>query len=265
MPHALGIIGGGNMGAAIVRGCIHAGILTPDQIIVAEIDSAKRDEFRKLGCTVTEHPSESSRADRILLAVKPQVFSDVARLMRPVLPERLVISIMAGRNSASIQRALGGGRIIRAMPNTPCQIGAGMTAIALGAGARAGDESFALRIFNALGRTVMVHESLMYAVTAVSASGPAYVFLLSEALQQAAQELGIDAATSRLLVSQMIYGSGKLLVESQSTASELRQAVTSPGGTTAAALEVMFEGELPQILSEALLAARNRGIELDEG
>jgi pyrroline-5-carboxylate reductase len=104
----------------------------------------------------------------------------------------------------------------------------------------------------------------MYAVTAVSASGPAYVFLLAEAMQQAAQELKIDAGTARVLVSQTIFGAGKLLVDSTSTAAQLRQAVTSPGGTTAAALEVMFENELPQIVSEALLAARNRGIELDQ-
>lgn len=266
MPSALGVIGGGNMGSAIVRGALRAGVLQTDQIIIAEVDARQRDELKPLGCAVTDNPNAAARADQILLAVKPQVFPDVARAIGSLPASAIVISIMAGRNTAFIRTCLGGSaRIVRAMPNTPCQIGEGMTAIALGAGAQAGDEKLALQLFNALGRTVMLDESLMHAVTAVSGSGPAYVFLLAEAMQQAAVELGIAPQEARLLVSQTILGSGKLLVESERTATQLRQAVTSPGGTTSAALEVMFENELPQTISEALLAARNRGIELEQG
>jgi pyrroline-5-carboxylate reductase len=120
-----------------------------------------------------------------------------------------------------------------------------------------------LSIFGALGRTVMVDESLMYAVTAVSGSGPAYVFLLAEAMEQAAVRLGIDQATANLLVKQTVMGAGKLLAESEQGAAALRKAVTSPGGTTAAALDVFEKRQFIDAVIEALTAARDRGHELD--
>jgi pyrroline-5-carboxylate reductase len=149
------------------------------------------------------------------------------------------------------------------MPNMPCQIGAGMAAIAVGEGAQPGDETLAVGIFEALGRTVIVDEAVMHAVTAVSGSGPAYVFLLAEAMEQAGVGLGLDPDTARLLVRQTILGAGKLLAESDRTASELRVAVTSPGGTTEAALTEMLSRELPTIVQDAVTAARDRGAELE--
>lgn len=264
MSSRLGIIGGGNMGGAIVRGCISAAVLKPQEMIVAEFDEPKRRTFAQLGCATTDDPATAAAADQIILAIKPQSFAEVARAIAPLAESRIVISIMAGPNSAAMRAALGGRvRIVRAMPNVACQIGASMTAIALGDGAQPGDESLALAIFGALGRTTIVDESLIPAATAVSASGPAYIFALAEAMEQAAIELGFDQATARLLVQQTVFGAGRLLNESDQGAAALRQSVTSPAGTTAAALEIMHKRNFTQIVIEALKAARDRGIQLD--
>jgi pyrroline-5-carboxylate reductase len=264
MTHRLGIIGAGNMGGAIVRGGIGAGVLSASDVVIADVDAAKLDEFRALGIETTQDARLAARAEQIILAVKPQVFADVARAVAALQQPKVVTSIMAGLSSRAIRSALGErARVIRVMPNMPCQIGAGMSAIALGEGAARGDESLALSIFSALGRTVVVDESLMYAVTAVSGSGPAYIFLLAEAMQSAAERLGIDAPTAKLLVEQTVMGAGKLLAESDQDARALRQAVTSPGGTTAAAMDVFKRREFIDVVIEALSAARDRGVQLD--
>ncbi|MCI0674233.1 MAG: pyrroline-5-carboxylate reductase [Phycisphaerales bacterium] len=265
MSYWLGIIGGGNMGSAILGGCIQSRVLAAHQIIVAEIDAQKRRELAKLGCATTESAVAACAADQIILAVKPQAFPPIAREIGWAVNAKLVISIMAGLSSTTICRTLGSSpRIIRAMPNVACQVNAGMTAIAIGAGAKPGDEKLAVSIFDAIGKTTMVDESMMHAVTAVSGSGPAYVFLLAQAMEQAAVQMGIAPGTARLLVAQTIAGAGQLLAQSNQSAGELRDAVTSPGGTTADALELMFEHDLPQTIVEALLAARDRGMELDK-
>jgi len=264
MTYRLGMIGGGNMGSAIVRGGIGAGVFQPANVIVAEVDSTRRDALADIGCALSANPQDAAMAEQIMLAVKPQAFAEVAKAIAPLDDEKVVVSIMAGLNSQRIRAALGTkARVIRAMPNTPCQLGAGMTAIAIGAGAAPGDEQLAVSLFNAVGRTVLVDESLMYAVTAVSASGPAYVFLLAEAMEQAAVALGIDQSVARRLVEQTVMGAGRLLSESSQDAGQLRQAVTSPGGTTAAALSVFEQEKLTDIVVRALTAARDRGRELD--
>lgn len=261
----LGMIGGGNMGQAIVRGAIDAGVLGPHDVLVAEIDPARRKVLAELGCATTDDPAGVLGCEQLMLAVKPQSFGEVARTIAPIAEGKVVISIMAGLSSTSIRRALGEqARVVRVMPNTPCQVGAGMAAIALGAGARAGDEALAVAIFNALGETAIVPEAQMHAVTAVSGGGPAYVFLLAEAMQQTAMGLGLDEPTARLLVRQTIYGAGKLLMETDEDAAVLRNAVTSRAGTTEAALSVMIKRDLPGIIVDGITAARNRGRALDE-
>jgi pyrroline-5-carboxylate reductase len=264
MNPRLGIIGGGNMGGAIVRGGVKAGVFAAREVIVADVDAARLNEFRALGCETSSDARAAAVAQQVVLAVKPQVFGQVAKAIGPLRESKVVISIMAGLRSKAIRTALGDSvRVVRVMPNTPCQIGTGMSAIALGDGANPGDEELTLSIFGALGRTVMVDESLMYAVTAVSGSGPAYVFLLAEAMEQAAVRLGIDQATANLLVKQTVMGAGKLLAESEQGAAALRKAVTSPGGTTAAALDVFEKRNFIDSVIEALTAARDRGHELD--
>lgn len=263
MGITLGIIGGGNMGTAIVRGSIEAGVLSPQAIVVAEIDESRRIALAELGCRTTADVAEVAGAEQVMLAVKPQGFGDVATDLGPLERPTVVISIMAGLESRAIRAALGPeSRVIRVMPNTPCQVGVGMTAIACGDGAEPGDETLAVRIFEALGRTVTVDETHMHAVTGVSGSGPAYVFLLAEAMERAAIDAGLDEGTAALLVRQTIRGAATLLAESDREPSELRAAVTSPGGTTEAAIGVMLERELPGIVTAAIKAARERGAEL---
>jgi len=269
MVYRLGVIGGGNMGGAVVRGAIAQFVLPANQIIVAEIDAARRDELASLGCNVTaDAAAVPAQCEQIMLATKPQTFATVAAEIQPNITTSLVvISIMGGWRSERIRQTLGGQvRVVRAMPNLACQIGKGATAISVGEGARPGDEVLAMQLFNSLGHAVVLDESLLDAVTAASASGLAYVFLLAESMQQAAEQMGIPHAAARKLMTQTIVGAGSLLDQRHDrTATQWRQAVTSPGGTTAAALEVMFEKELPEIVIEALLAARDRGIELGQG
>lgn len=264
MSHRLGVIGGGNMGQAIVRGGIAAGVVSPAQVIVAEIDAEKRDGLKLLGCDVTDDPRQASRAEQFILAVKPQAFAEVSRAIAPLQDSKVVITIMAGLHTVKIRTAIGSNaRMIRAMPNMPCQIGAGMTAIAPGDGAKPGDEKLAVSLFASLGKTVLLEESHMHAVTAVSGSGPAYIFALAEAMEQAGIETGLDAETSRLLVTQTVLGAARLLSESELTAAALRKAVTSPGGTTAAALSVFDQRGFKTTIIKALIAARDRGVQLD--
>jgi pyrroline-5-carboxylate reductase len=251
------------MGQAIARGAITAHVIRPDELVVAELDAGKRAEVLKLGCTATHDARHATASEQVLLAVKPQSFPEVASAIGPLGKPTVVITIMAGLRTDRIRARLGEhARMIRAMPNTPCQLGEGMTGIALGQGAEIGDEQLACQIFEALGRTSVLEESLMDAVTAVSGSGPAYVYLLAELMQKAANAIGLDEATARLLVVQTVIGAGRMLRDTGLEPAELRRVVTTPGGTTAAAMEVIMGRDLPGLLIEALTAARDRGVEL---
>lgn len=256
----LGVIGAGNMGLTIVRGAIENGILVPADIHIAEVDPSRRAIAAGLGCKVEASPEAVWSCENILLAVKPQQFGEMPPMHAL---DGVIITIMAGIDSARVRDALGpSARVIRAMPNTPCRIGEGMTAIAIGAGAQQGDEAFALRLFGALGRTVLVDEHHMHAVTAVSGSGPAYVFRFAEAMERGAIDAELDPATARLLVQQTILGAAGLMIEAGDDPAVLRAAVTSKGGTTAAALAVIEAGAFETIVREAIAAAVARGREL---
>jgi pyrroline-5-carboxylate reductase len=260
------IIGGGNMGGAVARGAVAHGVLAARDIVVIEIDAARREALAELGCTTVAGVADltvDSNA-QLMLAVKPQMFGDVARALTPIARPRVVISIMAGLASSKIHHALGpAARIVRCMPNVACQLGQGMTAISLGMGAREGDESLARQIFDALGRTVMLDEALMHAVTAVSGSGPAYVFLLAEAMRKAAETVDLPEDVAQLLVHQTISGAAAMLAQDGADATALRKAVTSPHGTTEAALKVFEREGFEKAVIEAIRAARDRGIELN--
>jgi pyrroline-5-carboxylate reductase len=253
------------MGYAVAHGAIVHEVLVPGEILVAEVDPKRRAALEQLGCTVTDRATDTTSCPQIMLALKPQVFAQVAASMGPLPQPTVVISIMAGLGSKRIRQVLGDlARIVRVMPNMPCQIGAGVTAVAIGAGAQSDDTALAVQLFEALGQVVMVEEDQMHAVTAVSGSGPAYVFLLAEAMHAAAIELGLDTSTARTLVEQTIVGAGRLLNETDRDAAALRQAVTSPGGTTAAALKVKDDAGWADTVRRAIAAARDRGLELDQ-
>ncbi|MCS7049839.1 MAG: pyrroline-5-carboxylate reductase, partial [Verrucomicrobiae bacterium] len=216
---------------------------------------------RELGIRVSADPTS---ADVVVLAVKPQQMSEALAAWRPKQTgKELVISIAAGIPTSRIERELGGRpRVVRVMPNTPALVGAGASALCRGAYATEDDLACAEFIMRAVGIVVRVDESLMDAVTALSGSGPAYVFHLAEALMAAGEAQGLDAATARELTVQTIWGAARLLRESGRNAAELREQVTSPGGTTAAALAVFRERGLMEIYREAVAAATRRGREL---
>lgn len=253
------------MAEAIVKGAIDNDVLEPEKIIVADPVAERRVLFEQLGCaTAEQNTSVIENAAQIMIAVKPQIFPDVAEQLKAADPERqIVISIMAGLRTQKIVDAVGRPlRIVRVMPNTPLLAGQGMSAIALGEHANAGDELLAMQIFQAAGEAVELEESDMDAVTAVSGSGPAYVFYLAEAISEAARSLGLKADVADLLTQQTILGAATLMKKSDDPPAELRRKVTSPGGTTQAALEHMEEQQVRQHIMQAVRAAADRSKEL---
>lgn len=279
---ALAIVGGGNMAQAIVRGGIDAGLLDPRGVAVCDPVEDQRDHFRKLGVRAVEQPGElmawvrdhdrPGAACHLLLAVKPQSLAQVGQQWAGLLSAgdsgegRVVVTILAGAPSAKVRAALGSvARVVRVMPNTPASIRKGCTAVARGAGARVGDETSAIELFSALGRVVIIEEELMDAFTALAGSGPAYVFYLAEAMTRAGIEIGFDAQTAADVARWTVAGAGALLEASSQPAGTLRAAVTSKGGTTAAATSVLDDRKVIDAFVAAIVAARDRGRELGRG
>ena len=259
----LAVVGLGNMGGAVLKAILAASIIPPNRIGVCDALEDRMARFTEAGCRPLDLDA-SGRASRILLAVKPQVLPDIAPGIGTGIGPRLAISVMAGLRSQQILSLLGGRtRIVRTMPNTPAAIGAGVTAIAPGHDASEEDLAFARMIFSAVGTTIDVDESHMHAVTAVSGSGPAWVFRQAEAWIAAAIEEGLPPSTAETLVVETMFGAAKLLRESEDDASSLRTSVTSKGGTTAAGLAALDETGFDDSIHAAIRAAVARGRELD--
>lgn len=258
MSISLAVIGGGNMARAIIEGAIAGDVLSSDAIAVADPEPVSREFFESIGCVVTSSASTLPKSHHVLLAVKPQVFDDVSSDIKA----DIVYTIMAGVTIEKIANAIGHNRIIRMMPNLPCSIGYGATGLALGDSTSVEDAALANEIFTQIGSVIEVPESLMDAVTAVSGSGPAYVFYLAQAMLEGGKAVGLDDETADALVRQTILGAAALLLQDQRSAKELKEAVTSKGGTTAAALDVLDKRNVLEAMQEAVVAARNRGREL---
>lgn len=256
----IGIIGCGNMGQAILKG-----IRGKHRVSISELD-AKRAAFvrRRFRIPVRDIRTLATQAKIIVLAVKPQDIDPVLGELRKNLTTRhLVISIAAGITTSFLQKRLGKGiRVIRTMPNMPAQIGEGITAISRGKSATLADVKIAEKIFKAVGETFVVSETLIDAVTAVSGSGPAYVFLFTECLEQATRKLGLNKELARRLVMATIQGSVHQMLKSEIEPAALRVKVTSKGGTTQAALDVFERYRLKDVFAEALTAAKKRAGEL---
>jgi pyrroline-5-carboxylate reductase len=282
----LAIVGGGVMSQAIVRGGIDSSVLDLRRVAVVEPEPGKRDIFRAWGVRAVKTAEDlmtwlggvetTSELGQILLAVKPQALPIVGQQFRPLLVgrHRVVMTILAGMPSGRVREALGGGGapgpgqslgVVRIMPNTPAQIRRGTTAIAAGAGTREGDAELAVELFSGLGRVVEIDEGLMDAFTAVGGTGPAYVFFLAEAMTRAAVEIGFDRDTAGWIVRWTIAGAGALLDGTDQPPEVLRAAVTSKGGTTAAAMTVLEEARVMDAFMRAVKAARDRGAELGRG
>ena len=257
---ALLIVGGGRMGEALLSGLI-AGGLAPAELAVAEPLPSRREELLAAhpGVEVVEAPVECAAA---VLAVKPPVAPGVAAALADLGAER-VLSIAAGVTTQTIEEAAGGRlRVVRAMPNTPALIGAGAAAICAGASAEEEDLSWAEEILGAVGVVVRTPEQAMDAVTGLSGSGPAYVFLVAEAMVDAGVLSGLTRDVSETLAHQTILGAARLLVDGESSSAEQRAAVTSPGGTTAAGLRELERRGVRAAFLDAVTAAAERSREL---
>ncbi|MFZ2403649.1 MAG: pyrroline-5-carboxylate reductase [Methylobacter sp.] len=265
----IGFIGGGNMASSLISGLIASGH-APEQIWVSDINP---DTLTALKHDLNVNTSANNddiinAADVVVLAVKPQTLGAVAQSIAALVQQKqsLVVSIAAGINQNSLSRWLGADTaIVRCMPNTPALVLTGATALHANDKVTAEQCDLAENILRAVGIALWVdHEAELDAVTAVSGSGPAYYFLLMEAMEKAALELGLTQETARLLVQQTALGAAKIALESAESPEQLRKRVTSPGGTTQRAIETFEQGGFTELVSKALHAARDRSIEMSK-
>ncbi|SIQ59268.1 pyrroline-5-carboxylate reductase [Solilutibacter tolerans] len=263
----IAFIGGGNMARSLIGGLLQAGA-TANQVHVAEPVAELRDALaRDFNVHVfSDAASAATHAEVWVLAVKPQVLREVCTVLAPVAQanQPLVVSIAAGITGAQIGRWLGGGiAVVRCMPNTPALLGAGVTGLHANSTVNAEQRDIAQTLLTSAGKTVWVDdESLMDAVTGVSGSGPAYVFLLAEALQAAGEAEGLPADAARTLTIETLLGASRMLAADDTPAAELRRRVTSPNGTTQAAIESFEADGFREVVARAVHAARIRGAEL---
>jgi pyrroline-5-carboxylate reductase len=266
--YELGIIGAGNMAEAIALGAINAGLLTREQIVASDPSEQRRGVFSgKHHIRAVPDNAEVTRSSKtILLSVKPQQMGEaLSTIGRDLSVQTLVVSIAAGIGTSFIETHLGAAmpwRVVRVMPNTPMLVGEGMSGIARGANASDDDVATARRLFESAGEVVEVSEDKMNAVTAMSGSGPAYFFLLVEQMIAAGVEMGLSPQDARQLAVKTAAGAAKMLATSADDPAELRRKVTSPGGTTHAAITHMQAQRVPQSIVDAIKAAERRGREL---
>ena len=267
MNHDIAFIGGGNMARSLIGGLVAQG-RDPTTIHVAEPVAALREALAaEFGVAVFEQGAEAvAGAGTWVFATKPQVLREVCESLAPraQAARPLVVSIAAGITAAQLERWLGGDLpVVRTMPNTPALLGAGVTGLFASARVDAAGRAFAESLLASAGRTVWIDdEAQMDAVTAVSGSGPAYVFLLAEAMVDAGIAEGLPPEAARTLALQTVLGAARMLTESDVDAAELRRRVTSPNGTTQAAIEAFEAGGLRTLVASAIHAARVRGMEL---
>ncbi len=264
-------IGGGNMASALIGGLLADPSASDLELAVVEPSSEQRESLAGRGWPLAIHQAPSAQAlacDVLIVAVKPQQMRRAVEALKPwlVTDQVLVISVAAGIRARDLSRWLGGyRRIVRSMPNTPALIGRGVSGVTQFDPSRAEDRGVAERILAAVGEVVWVDdESLLDAVTAVSGSGPAYVFRMMEAIEAAGVSLGLQAEQARRLTLATFAGAAELALRSNDPPSTLRERVTSKGGTTAAALAVMEERGLSTLVHDALMAAARRSGELGD-
>lgn len=264
LPQKIGIIGVGNMGRALVQGWLKARLIQPQDLWLADADTAKTAALSAAtGARTAGNRETAMMAEVLILAVKPQVVPTVIEEIQAVIPQgRLLISIAAGITLAFLGENLPQVRLVRVMPNTPTLVQAGMAAITAGPTATATDLELVQSLFGAVGRTVVVPENLLDAVTGLSGCGPAYVFLFLEALADGGVKMGLPRETALLLAAQTIYGSAALALETRSHPGVLKDGVTSPGGATIAGLHVLEQGGWRGLIMSAVEAAAKRSQEL---
>jgi pyrroline-5-carboxylate reductase len=261
-----GFIGAGRMATALIRGMLRAGTATPGTIIASDpLESARSILAAETGVTVVEsNVRVAHKSEVLVLAVKPQTVPHVLEHVRhAVTPNHLVISIAAGVALATLEAGLGTGhRLVRVMPNTPALIGAGASAYCLGPGAVADDEALVLACLKSVGQAVSVPETMLDAVTGLSGSGPAFVFVLIEALSDGGVRVGLPRDVATALAAQTVLGAARMVLETGTHPGVLKDQVASPGGTTIAGLHALERGGLRAALIDAVEAATRRSTEL---
>lgn len=258
-------IGGGNMASAIIGGLINRGHPAADILVVDPNPAARTNCEQTHGVRTTPALDQTLAAgSACVLAVKPQVMQAVCKSIAPLVGKALIISIAAGSRIAELSKWLDGhDHLVRVMPNTPALVGLGAAGMVASAAVSAADRETALAIMSAVGIAIWLdQESDIDTVTAVTGSGPAYVFRWMEALQQSAESLGLPADKANTLVLQLVRGAAELASQSDLPLSKLREQVTSPGGTTAAGLQAMNENGIAAVIDAGVKAAHQRSIEL---
>jgi pyrroline-5-carboxylate reductase len=262
----IGFLGAGNMGEALIKGLLKTGIVPPESVFATDVRLDRLKQIDKLyGIQVLpDNPALVKQVDVVILAVKPQIIAPVLHEVAPaVTPKKLVVSLAAGVPTATLRALLPKGvRLIRTMPNTPALVLEGATAIAKADGLEPGDLETARQIFEAVGKVVVLEEELLDAVTGLSGSGPAYIALVIEALADGGVKMGLDRETAMTLAAQTVLGSAKLLIETGAHPGQLKDMVTSPGGTAIAGIAALEEGGVRRTLINAVERAALRSREL---
>jgi pyrroline-5-carboxylate reductase len=268
LERTIAFLGAGNMAEALIKGLLRAGTARPESLLATGRRKERLEELaRTYGVRTTlDNLAAVREADVVVLSVKPQALDKVLiQVASAVDPHKLVISVAAGVPIAAMERRLGAGaRIIRTMPNTPSLVGAGACALSRGEHASDEDLAVATRIFQSVGTTTVLDENLLDAVTGLSGSGPAYIFLIIEALSDAGVKVGLPRYTAQKLAAQTVLGSAQLLIETGIHPGQLKDQVTSPGGTAIAGLHTLEAGGLRTTLINAVEAATRRAKELGE-
>jgi len=263
----IGFVGAGNMATALIKGILKANLVTSDFVSASDVDIDKLDSLKsEYGINVIFKDNEKlvAESDIVILAIKPQIFDKILKEISSKLDKsKLVISIAAGISTEYIENVVGKElKIIRAMPNTPALILEGATAIAPGTHAKEEDVRIAYKIFDAVGKVVVVDESQMDAVTGLSGSGPAYIFMIIEALSDAGVKMGLSRSVAMKLAAQTVMGAAKLQIDTDMHPGRLKDMVTSPGGTAIAGIHTLEQGGLRTTLINAVESATMRSIEL---
>ncbi|KJS77993.1 MAG: Pyrroline-5-carboxylate reductase [Desulfotomaculum sp. BICA1-6] len=265
----IGIIGGGAMAEAIISGILNAGLVTPKHIIVSDMSDGRREHLQnRYGvAAIRDNTEVVHHADLLILAVKPYVIGDVlAQTGGHINENQTVISIAAGITTGFIEKLLVGKvPVVRVMPNTPLLVGAGATAVCSGRWASESHRQLALTLFGAVGLAVPVVENLMDAVTGLSGSGPAYMYVIAEAMADAGVRAGLSREISLALAAQTMLGASRMLLETGSHPGVLKDMVTTPGGTTIEGLYALEEGNLRAVIGKAVENACRRSRQMSEG
>ncbi|MFZ3060040.1 MAG: pyrroline-5-carboxylate reductase [Candidatus Methanoperedens sp.] len=261
----LGFIGTGKMGEALIKGILHARLVPPENIYASDMDSAKLELLEKQYkiSVCKDNCSAVTDSDILIIAVKPQTIPALLKEIKFSIKNQLVISIAAGVAIATYENELPRGtKVVRVMPNIAATVREAASAISPGSAVSKDDLEIAKTIFNAIGRSVILPEHLMDAVTGLSGSGPAYIFMVIEALADGGVHEGLDRNTAKLLAAQTVLGAAKMVLDGGSHTGELKDMVTSPGGTTIRGLRVMEERGVRVAMMNAVIAACERSKEL---